>query len=345
MGIFRRRGARGNVALAGLATLCLGFATPVQAECRGQNLLQNLPAAELAALRARAAEVPFATGNLWHLTRQRAAGAEDVYLIGTYHLPDPRHDAAIGVASALMDSVTAVLVEAAPPEQAAMAAKLASDPTVMLDLTGPTLPESLTGAQWQHLADALRARGIPPFVAAKFRPWYLSVLLSMPVCDRDRIAAWGGLDKAVIDLAQAHGLPVRSLEPFDRVFAAFDDLPRADQMSMIITAVAMEPQGEDMAATLADAYFAGESRLIWEFQRSETLKLPGSMPDRVDREFAAMEAALMTDRNRDWIPVILAAAAKGPVLAAFGALHLSGKGGVLALLQAEGFVIEALPLN
>ena len=47
----------------------------------------------------------------------------------------------------------------------------------------------------------------------------------------------------------------------------------------------------------------------------------------------------MNARNRAWIPVI-EAAAEGPVLAAFGALHLSGKDGVLTCCKAEGFTLE-----
>ena len=346
MAVFRTGRARGKAALAGLAACWLALATPALAECQGENLLENLPTAELAALRARAAEVPFATGNIWHAVRYSDAsdgvGVEVIWLIGTYHRADPRHATILKRAAAIMDNVATVLVESAPDDQALLKQKLGTDPGLMLDLTGPTLPESLSAVEWQDLANALRARGIPPFVAAKFRPWYLSMLLSMPVCDLERMAAGGGLDDAVIEMALDHNLPVRSLEPFDRVFTAFDDLPRADQLSMITAALAMEAQGEDMAVTLADAYFANESRLIWEFQLSETLKLPGYTPERVNREFATMEAALMTGRNRDWIPVILAAAADGPVLAAFGALHLSGESGVLALLQAAGFVIAPL---
>ena len=53
----------------------------------------------------------------------------------------------------------------------------------------------------------------------------------------------------------------------------------------------------------------------------------------------------MTERNRAWIPVIEAAAPKGPVVAAFGALHLSGTDGVLALARARGFTLERLDLR
>ena len=49
-------------------------------------------------------------------------------------------------------------------------------------------------------------------------------------------------------------------------------------------------------------------------------------------------------RNRAWIPVLTGAASKGPVFAAFGALHLSGQDGVLNLLQREGFTLEELKL-
>ena len=52
----------------------------------------------------------------------------------------------------------------------------------------------------------------------------------------------------------------------------------------------------------------------------------------------------MTERNRAWIPVLEETARKGTVFAAFGALHLSGETGVLALLQANGWTIERLPL-
>jgi uncharacterized protein YbaP (TraB family) len=73
--------------------------------------------------------------------------------------------------------------------------------------------------------------------------------------------------------------------------------------------------------------------------------MPGFTPERVEREFAVMEKLMMNDRNQSWIPVIKVAAAKGPVLVAFGALHLSGEQGVLKLLQDNGYSITRLPLT
>ncbi len=84
--------------------------------------------------------------------------------------------------------------------------------------------------------------------------------------------------------------------------------------------------------------------MIWEYSRWLTLQAPGMDPARVETDFALMETLLMTERNRAWIPVIEAAAEDGPVLAAFGALHLSGETGVLALLEREGFTLQRLDL-
>ena len=70
----------------------------------------------------------------------------------------------------------------------------------------------------------------------------------------------------------------------------------------------------------------------------------GYTPERADAEMAMMEQVLMVERNRMWIPVIEAEAdqAQGPVFIAFGALHLAGHEGVLALLQERGWDVQPL---
>jgi uncharacterized protein YbaP (TraB family) len=180
-------------------------------------------------------------------------------------------------------------------------------------------------------------------MASKFRPWYVSMLLAIPTCQSAMLQEGArGLDGMVIDAALARGLPVRALEPYDTLFSIFDGMTAEDQLAMIRSSLAVEGQAEDYAVTLADAYFDGEGRLIWEFSRRMALQMPGYTPERVERDFARMEEAINTRRNVAWIPVIEAAAARGPVLAAFGALHLSGDKGVLNLLAEAGWQIERL---
>lgn len=319
----------------------LAFTSPAMAECKGQNLINALSPQAQTALRAEAAKQPFAVGNFWLATK----GAEEITLIGTYHFDDPRHAATMAALAPALAKAKTLLVEAGPKEQESLKARMADDPALIVNTDGPTLAEMLKPEDWQHLREAAAARGVPSFMVAKFRPWYVSVLLAMPPCSMDLAVMPDGLDAQLIAAATAQGLPVQALEPYDTLFSIFGGMSQAEQIDMITSALALEDKSADMAITLSDAYFAEEGRLIWEFSKLQSLQMPGFTPERVQREFAVMEKAMMNDRNQSWIPVIQAEAAKGPVLAAFGALHLSGDQGVLNLLKAQGYTITRLSLT
>ena len=325
-----------------LATLAALFCLlmPAQAQCVGQNLIDALPPAARATLDATTQKVPYPVGNFWRATKQN----QTVTLVGTYHFDDPRHDATLASIVPLIKAATTVLVEAGPDEEAALQARLTRDPGVMMILTGPSLPEQLPEADWQALAAAMRARGIPPIMAAKFKPWYVAAVLGIPPCAMATAATSKGLDGLVIDAATDAAVPVMALEPYDTIFGIFGSMSNEDQLSMIKSTLVMEDFSTDFSVTLADSYFSQDTRLIWEFMHQQALAVPGFTTDQIDGEFARMEEALMSKRNRAWIPVIKAAARQGPTLAAFGALHLSGQDGVLALLEREGYTLERLAL-
>lgn len=320
--------------------LCFGGPVPATADaaCVGRDLIADLPLAERQALQTATDAVPYPSGNRWRATR----AGQVVDLIGTYHLDDPRLAPMLAAALPALDKATALLVEAGPDEEKALKDRIGHEPALLVITDGPTLPETLPPEIWQRLSQAMAERGIPGFMAAKFRPWYISMMLSIPTCALTEMGTPNGLDRQLIDAATARGTPVQALEPYDTVFRIFDSLSQQDQLSMVTSALAMEAGAEDMSATLAAQYFAGENRLIWEFMRAETLKLPGYTPERVAQEFATMQEAMIDSRNRSWIPVIDQAAEKGPVLVAFGALHLPGEQGVLNLLAKDGWTITRL---
>lgn len=316
------------------------FAVPVAAECTGRNLLTELPPDELQVLEAAVDAVPFPSGNYWRATR----GEEVITLIGTYHFDDPRHFPTLDIIAPEIRAATTVLVEAGPDEERALMDLIARDPSKMMIVEGPTLIETLPTDIWEDLSQALALRGVPGFMAAKLRPWYAMVMLAIPPCAMAAMVDPKGLDGLVIDTAESAGVPIRGLEPFDTVFTLFDSMTEAELVAMIQSTLAMEDRSADYSITLADAYFAGESRMIWELMRKTSYDMPGYTPEQVDLEYARMEEAMMSARNRAWIPVLTDAAVEGPVFAAFGALHLSGEYGVLNLLQNAGFALEELPL-
>lgn len=328
-----------------LLTLLCAFASPLTlasaavAACTGTNLFTQMDPDRRAALEEAAAAQPFHQGNLWRATKD----GQEITLIGTYHLSDPRHDDIMARVTPLLDAASTLLVEAGPDEEEALVAAVAKDPTLFV-MPDTTLPTLMQPQDWEALSDALSRRGIPGFMAAKFQPWYITVLLAVPPCMMAEVQAQdrNGLDHRIIDHAKARGLPVQGLEPYDTVFTLFDSFSRENQISMLRASLAIEDQAEDYIATLADSYFAGESRLIWELMRDLSLQMPGYTTEQVEADLAKMEQALLVKRNAGWIPVIEAAAQAGPVVAAFGALHLPGEHGIPALLQDQGWTLTPL---
>lgn len=321
-----------------LTAIPLLWAQLAGATCSGSNILDALPDDERNRLEMAAAQQPFHQGNFWRATKD----GQEVTLVGTYHLDDPRHDRVMEQITPWIAGAQTLLVEAGPQEEAALKAAVARDPSVFV-LPDTTLPQMMPPDEWALLSDAMERRGVPGFMAAKFQPWYVTVMLALPPCMMTNVENAKGLDGRIIAAAEERDIPVKALEPYDTIFTLFADMEQADQISMIRSSLAMEDQAEDYLATLADSYFAEESRLIWELMRKISLELPGSTPDQVEADLEKMEQALIVRRNQSWIAVIEAAAAEGPVLAAFGALHLPGAQGIPALLQDRGWSVTRLP--
>ena len=317
-----------------LATLLAG---PVagRAACAGRDLIATLPEGRRAALDAATAAQPYPSGNLWQATRS----GRTVTLVGTLHLDDPRLDAVMERLAPAIAGAATLMTEAGPAEEEALRRYLALHPDAF---TGPDLQADLSPDDRARLAAALRARGVPEAMGVHLHPWYLSALLDMPPCLAVAAAAEGGLDRRIVKRAAERYLPVTALEPWDVVLHVFDAFSRGEQIEMLRQALALDAQAEDMLATLVEAYFRQDSRRLWEFQRSLAAAVPGVDVEQVARDFATMERSLMAERNRAWIPAIEAASARGPVLAAFGALHLSGEAGVLNLLARRGWTLERL---
>ncbi|QYZ71799.1 TraB/GumN family protein [Neotabrizicola shimadae] len=320
---------------AALALLALPAAA--QAACTGTDLIAALPAETRAELTARAESVPFARGNFWQASR----GDQTVTLVGTFHLDDPRHAETMAWLDPLIAGASTVLVEAGAQEEAALKARLAKEPDLLLQ-DGPTLPERLPPEDWARLSEALTERGVPAFMGARMKPWYLSAILAVPPCMMPMDQGMNGLDARVIEAAGDHGVPVRALEPYDTILGLFDSFTPEEEVALLHAAIAVESDAGDEAITTAAAYFRGDSQLLWEFSRHTALTTPGVDPTAAATALDETQKTLIDARNQAWIPVIEQAAAQGPVVAAFGALHLPGSEGVLNLLQRNGWTVTAL---
>ena len=331
--------------LAGVVMAWAAAAAPALAECVGSNLFDTMPSEQRAEIEAAVEGVPFHQGILWRATK----AGQEMTLVGTYHFGDPRHDPMLDRLAPLIRQADAAFVEAGPEEERRLTDELSSDPTLMVDPAGPTLPERLDDRDWQALAAAMAERGMPAVMTAKLRPWYVAMMLGISPCMMKQMAEGDarGLDHRIIEQAGSMEVPVRALEPWDTVFTLFSHLSPGQEIEMIRASLPAAAHADDYAVTLTEAYFAGDVWAIWEFGRFDAYRNSGLTREQVDQQMDLAQEHLMERRNEAWIAPLTAGASdaadrgKG-ILAAFGALHLPGEGGVLRLLEQDGWTIERL---
>lgn len=319
----------------------LMFASPLQAEttgadtCAGKDLFRDMTVETRQALVTAADAVPFSTGNHWQATKDEST----IHLIGTFHIFDPRMTAHMRKLMPVLHKADMVLLEATEVEMAELQKAIASKPEMLL-VTGPTLPERLTPAEWSLLRAELAARGIPGFFAAKFQPWYISMILSIPPCAAKQMSGTStGLDHLIMSAARDMGTPSRALEPYDTVFRVFGDMSPDEQLESIRVALATAPIATDMLITMKEAYFREEHRLLWEMSREMSVTAAKN-PQQAEADFAVMEDALINHRNEAWMERIRAEAPGRTLVVAVGAGHLAGHKGLLNLLAEDGYEIR-----
>ena len=312
--------------------------TSLWSACGGIDLRPELSPEQRSEIAERIADQPFLHGNHWKATK----GTRTVNIIGTMHIDDPRMDALAERLRGVIEAADILLVEVTNEDHKEMERAIATQPDLAF-LTGKTLIELMPAKEWEALAKAASERGIPGFMAAKFQPWYLSLLLSMSPCTVKEVAAGAeGLDARLLDIAAAADVPTQSLEHFTTVFELFSQDPIEEQVALLSVGILPAELSENATATLREQYFEEEIWTSLETSRVVTRPAVHLPPDRFDVIFDEFIDLLLRQRNESWIAPIEAAKGDRIVVAA-GSLHLGGVHGILNLLQKQGYELERLP--
>lgn len=309
------------------------------AQCGGSDLRPSLTEAERQVLADAADTTPFPDGNHWLAEKN----GQTIRVIGTMHIGDPRMDGLTDRLAPHVAEADLLFLEITKEEEKRMEALMASDPGLLL-LTDTTLPEQLDEATWALIAEAARARGLPPFMAAKMQPWYLSVMLSLPACMIQSMAEniSPGLDDRLGQTADGAGVPMRSLERIEDVISIFTEEPFETQVSFLVSSIVPEEVSADMIATTAEVYFDENNAASWALSRVLSEKYMEIEPDVLETAFADFKQKLLINRNLSWMEHI-EAATEDSIVVAVGALHLMGESGVLNQLAQRGYALTRQP--
>ena len=332
--------------LALTLAVLIPLSTPALALCTGDSAFDRLPATDQIRLQEKAAQVPYHQGLLW----QASKGARQITVMGTMHLYDPRLQGIMDQLEPMIAGADRLFLEMTAEDEAAFQVKMLADPALFVIAQGPGLDELLSPESWLALTNTLTLMpelGMPPEIAARMKPWLLGIMLSVPSCVLDSMrAGQAGLDRMIGARAQALDLPMVSLDDGDKMLALLAGDPLEDQIEDFDLAMRMlDHDPAQMVATI-EHYFDQSFRLNWEYSLDHA-RARTTDPDQrawLDSLLVEMEDELLTQRNADWMQVLLTDDSQRAFVAV-GAAHLAGFGGVLDLLEQDGWTLSRLPLQ
>lgn len=319
--------------------LFLGLAGPALALCEGTDLIAGLPADTRATLDAAIVDTPYATGLLWQAERDDTR----LTIFGTYHIRHDRTEAHAAALTPYIARADRAYFEMNSADKARAQAAFGSDPSLMFITQGPTLPDLLGEDDWQLFKTQMEARGFPGFMAAKMKPIWGSMMLGIGPCQaRNGALDAEGIDAVLAKRAAQNDVPDLSLEDWRTVMTLTDAYDMDEQIEMLRLSFAFADRADDLQYTLLQRYLSGDVALVWEFSRHLSVESGGA---GAEAEFDRFEDLLLTQRNREWVDLLLSEAEGKTVFIAAGAAHLPGRNGVLYLLERQGFAITPLAFD
>lgn len=306
-------------ALGLAATPAVGFQTaPAPVE-------QPAPPAAPAPATPPAAPLPDADPAVWVV---RDADTT-VYLFGTFHLLDGRPWFNDEVKTAF-DASQELVLEAIIPENPA-----SLQPLIMqyaIDRSGRKLPDRLSAGDRAALARALAPLGAPANAFDSFKPWFVSLTLTVTAAQRLGISSANGPETILSQAARARQMRIGELEGMAWQIRLFDSMTDEQQMDQLRETLHEIDRMPRTLAPMLAAWSAGDVNQLRRIVNASG----GDSP--------AVHRMIYTNRNASWARWIRERMARpGTVFIAVGAAHLAGTDNVQSQLRRLGLRATRVP--
>ena len=309
--------------------------TPV---CAGRDLSRDVdPDALARASEQRRDRLENAQGLLWRIERPPAPPS---YLFGTVHSTDERAAAIAKAAAAHIAGAKIVATELGGPfDTLALTAMGAVMAIKAVAREGDTLAGIGAPEDVALVEKYLATRGLNAATAHHMRIWFLAALTAMPACEVERQQL--GLrivDEIVARTAKDLGVKVVALETVAEQTDALASLDPSVSATALISAARRPELGLDAYATLLSLYVQQKPGEILPVIDASHILTPQetAADDEMTRQLLGARNKIMVERM---VPLL----EPGGAFVAVGALHLVGKGGLIALLREAGYSVTAAP--
>jgi uncharacterized protein len=317
------------------STLALARAEAKEPEpCRGGDLthVEGLAAAEA----KRADDLVNADGLLWRIEKP---GLPPSYLYGTMHTTD---ESALDLAQRAARPIAGVKVVATelggpidPIEKANISAATLAK---ALDRDHDTFEGVAAPKDRERIEKYLANQGYPQEFAHHLKLWFLALVTALPLCEAEREALdLPEVDQFIAQTAKDAGVKVIGLETPQEQLDVIATM-RPEVAATLLALAAREPgMNDDLYATML--------RLYRESRPAEILPISDAVGQLSESERAAEDEfmrALLVGRNAVIAQRAAPLLASGGAFIAVGALHLSGRDGLVQRFRADGYTVTKL---
>jgi hypothetical protein len=316
--------------LLGALTLSLAHAEPPK-PCQGSDLteVEGLAAAES----ARADDLVNGDGLLWRIEKP---GLAPSYLFGTIHSTD---ESALEIARRAAQSINGAKIVATelggPIDVVEKANITAAILASALDRDHDTFEGAIRPEDREKIEKFITRLGYPAAFAHHLKLWFLAILTGLPKCEAERETLnLPEVDQFLAETARDLGVKVIGLETTEEQLAAIANL-RPQVAATLLALTARDPG-------LNDDLYATTLRLYRESRPAEIVAIADALGGLSEAERAAQDEfmrALLQDRNAIMAERAAPLLTSGGAFIAVGALHLSGKTGLVEQFRADGYTV------
>ncbi len=266
------------------------------------------------------------THCLWRISN----ATNHVYLQGSVHLLKKSHYPLPDAIEKAYAAAAVLVLEADLSGAQDPAQQMAILKKGMLE-GGATLQETLSQDTWTLAEQQVAGMGMHMALFNGFKPWYFATSITAMRLQSLGFSPFDGVDWHFFNRATTDGKPVVGLETLDYQMGLFDAISADNQDALVRQTL------EDLGTIEQemDTILAAWSRGDLEAMDRALLKS--------FRKYPAVYKSLVTDRNHNWVPLIVGFLESGTVhMVVVGAGHLSGREGLLKLLERQGLKLEQL---
>ena len=306
--------------------------------CRGVDLLAETATKDPQTydrIMAQAAASKNADAILWKIEKP---GRPTSYLFGTVHLTDERVTTLSPAVEKAIEDSKSIALEVSDLSEAATSTVIAKSAPLVMYTDGRHLDGLLSSSEYETVKSIITRSGMPADLAALFKPWIVTMILSVSDCERAKLQAGGRvLDMKLAEMGKARGMEVVGLETISTQIEALAAVPEQQQLDMLRSSLRFADRTNDMMETLVQLYVKRRISAALPFQIA--LAQQAGIGDQA---FAGFQQQLLFERNEKMRAVAEPLLEQGGVFIAIGALHLPGDRGLVELLRQGGYTVAAI---